>query len=808
MKKAFIPLALATALFTTGCKDSENIIDTPSTPDLSDHEAISFSMSDAQGATTRAGFTGSDTRIIARIQSEENGGTGVRYTKTVLKATKDAAGGGTDYSAVDYFTTDNTRYWDDAFGRKGQLSVYAVAIPNTTSDTYLAEGKLSGGTWATESTPDNTIDWIVTYTTTQTTNTTTFGTLEKEDLVYSNNIQENGSNGCYKWDYSAGKYPDLNGGTSHSSGRMVFTLKDGAQPSDAGHFDKGHLVFNHALTRLTIELEEGTGFNNSSSADFKFNKITGEIKSGNIMLLGFPVHGKLDVKNGSWEIDASDGTQNILQMIGAAATTETTAPAASSGSNKYSAQMLPGKKFYEDADGTATGDNVMQFCIDDNTYYITQKMMYEALATSENTTAGKVTIKTESSKNYIEMEQGKNYTIKLKVNKTKIESVSATLEPWVNVAGEYEVNNAHITLSLNTTGNACNKDIDLYRLEDDNDNYDRDQYVFNYAGKRWFGNYQTDAEHKTTLLQSAISTSKTWSTPWYYDSNKTYYHFRTVNSGTQIKGNTDSGNDTDFGGTTVATGKTADYFEISAGATEDPHWGAPMKTNSSVTWLKYDTNKGYEDFVSPAIGATKDEIKIQELHMMSNIKVVLTTPNNGGKVELSKTEGGTTTNTIVKITRMYKTGTVEMGRGVVNPTKTAATGEEPMTTPSDFWKVSNPATNEKYITNEYTFAVVPQELYRGTNDTEKENDDFYVGIFIQTPDNNQYYVVKKLSDIVATTVSDQRNQTQNSKIVRWYPGHTYTYTFNITKTKIDVVSCTVADWVDITAADTPIDLES
>ena len=134
MKKAFIPLALATALFTTGCKDSENIIDTPSTPDLSVHEAISFTMADGQGSQTRAntrantsGFTGT-TRIIARFQSDNKATAGgTKYNKTLLQATLPTEDG-KDYYKVDY--NGNIRYWDDAFGRNAQLSVYAVCIPN------------------------------------------------------------------------------------------------------------------------------------------------------------------------------------------------------------------------------------------------------------------------------------------------------------------------------------------------------------------------------------------------------------------------------------------------------------------------------------------------------------------------------------------------------------------------------------------------------------------------------------------------------------------------------------------------------
>lgn len=818
MKKYIYPMALAaTLLTTTGCSDDE-VMDNQIPDDQK--EKISFSLSD--GTTTRAGFTGAATRILARFQSNEKDGSGVRYTKTVLKANIDATGGTDDFSTVEYYTGANTRFWDDAFGRKGQISVYAVAIPNSTDATKLTEAKLSGSAtaWQTEATPDNTIDWGVTYTTTQTS-----ATLSAEDLAYSNNIQEGGKNGRYVWDYTTNPagYPADNGKIDgHKDGRLVFTLPDGAQDSDAGHFDKGHLMFKHSLSRLTVVLVPGSGYatDRAIATDFKFNKIEGVITSGNILLQNFPVHGKLDLDAGSWTTDESDGTHNILQMIGAAASSSESKSAAAYNTDAdvylanrtYSAQMLPGKVF--SASGTA---NVMQFTIDDNTYYITEKMVYDALTSGTWYTSATDADKTAAGYNVgtsVTMTQGHNYTLTITVNKTGIANVTATLAPWVEVAGAHEINNAHITLSLKTTGETCDKDIDLYRLIDNNDSYNADQYVFNYEGKHWFGNYSTDPKYMVTLNQTAYNASsnqqgvqtdaetskKFWSTPWFFESNKEYYHFRTVNNGTTVKGNTDD---------------TNDYFEISAGptATTDPHWGAPMQS-TSTTWLKYDENstltdysddKGYEAHLHHAIGATESQLAIQELHMMSNINVILKTTNDGGKVTLYKPAEGTEGQdgyvapapSVVKITRIAKDGTVEMGRGVVKPTG-EYTSELTMTTPTTYYKT------DEIETNEYSYAVVPQSLSRNFSSTD---DSDYVGIFIQTPDYNQYYVVKKLSEIIATSVSDQRDQTQGQVIKRWYPGHTYTYTFTITKTGIENITATVADWVTVIGDNMNLDLE-
>lgn len=744
MKQYIFTAVLASVLLTTSCSDDtvENGISD------SQKEMISFSLSDGS-IQTRAGFIGGETRIVARMQSNEKDGTGVRYTRCVLKAKQDNTGQPNDYSEVIYSTASDTRYWDDAFGRKGQISVYAVAIPNSTSETKLLESLITGSTpgWATEDTPNNTIQWSVTPD--QSTNP-----LAAEDLVYSNNIQEGGKDGRYVWSYTYPVgYPANTGATTHADGRLVFTQATGAQESDPGHFDKGHLVFNHSLSRLTVTLQEGAGFDANNADDFKFNSGT-----KNICLLNMYTSGTLDIQAGTWAL----GTPADITAMAPGSTY-------ANANGTYAAQMLPGYKFYEN--GTT---NVMQYVIDDNMYYVTQGQIYTALFDKTTGTDPIISVETDGTCNYIEMKQQKNYQLTITVDKTGIASVTATLAKWVDVSGNTSVDNTHLTFSMTASGDPCNQNIDLYRLEDVTQDFN-----FSYQGQNWFGNYLTDASHKTELLHSALSNGK-WSTNWYFESNKTYYHFRTVNKGTTIKGNSDN---------------TNDYFTINGGATAstDPHWGAPMTGSSSAGYLKYDVDKGYEAFLLPAIGATGSDIVIQELHMMSNINVILQTPNNGSKVTLR--DG--TTPTVIKITRLATSGTVEMGRGLVTPTSSYS-GEHEMTVPETYYET------EGLVTKPYTFTVVPQSLSRNFSST---SDDDYVGLSIQTPDNNQYYVVKKLSEITATSVSDVRDHAVSSKIQRWYPGHNYTYYITISKKGIESITCSVANWVNVTGDNINIDLE-
>jgi len=154
---------------------------------------------------------------------------------------------------------------------------------------------------------------------------------------------------------------------------------------------------------------------------------------------------------------------------------------------------------------------------------------------------------------------------------------------------------------------------------------------------------------------------------------------------------------------------------------------------------------------------------------------------------------------VVTLTYFYKDGTVNMGNGLVKTTGTLDDGTNGVFTKATAGTV---ADGTGYIkTNPFTFAVVPQAL------TRTLGDNLYVGITIKTPDNNQYYVVKSLAEIVASANGGSQNQTTNGKIDFWYPNHNYTYTFTLTKAGISSVTCTVQGWVDVTATNKDITLE-
>ena len=277
MKKLFYPLTLALTLLATSCTNNQDDMTTPTDP--SGKTPISFSVEENRKPITRAGFTDA-TQIAMRIKSTKtvNNSSTSLYTK--VTATAAAQETSTDYSTV---TLTSDRYWDDAYGRDANLSVYAIAVPgmsSVTNNNVTLENKLTAGTgtWFSEDTENENVSWTVSTSQTST-------TLADEDLTYSNNISSGGTGGVYTYDFQSSAYK-----TTASGGCMKFTYQTANATDGPGKFDKGHLIFNHALSRISVNLIKGSGF-----GDNAFN-----LASSQVTLKSFPYKGTLNLTDGSW----------------------------------------------------------------------------------------------------------------------------------------------------------------------------------------------------------------------------------------------------------------------------------------------------------------------------------------------------------------------------------------------------------------------------------------------------------------------------------------------------------------------------
>lgn len=638
-------------------------------------EEVTFTTTNLESSVvTRAGFADGNTAIFAKMKSEANNKT-TQWTATTLLASKDETNSATSTSSVSYNTVSDTRFWDDTHGRDANISVYAVAIANNSDTTNTASSLLSAPNQWTDATDTNSgLSFDYTVSTAQNVATTSF---DQYDLVYSNNITKD-----------------------TTDARLKFTPS-----SDNGHtgsFDKGSLLFNHALTKITVNLLKGNGF----EGDFASAKTSVMIgSSANQPTL----KGNFDVSSGEWaldentkgEVSATVGT--LLNSYDVDNATYDVIPT--------NAIVMPGYTLRQSNTNTALTINVS-----DNLYYVSEANLYAALQD--------VLSLSESS---YAMAQGYHYIFNIELNKTGIK-VTASLADWNSVVGETQnPSNARISVEfLNVVGSSPQSDVNLYRLLDEAPEISDD-----YVGMNWNGNYGSAATVKTNGI-----------TNWYFDSNKSYYHFRTTNvTPTAVSAMTATNND---GG---------DYVSISNGKrnASDPIWGAPMKKGNTIS---YSSTRGFTDCLISAIGPTLNTIHLTQLHMLSQLDIQLTTTTGTDAVTL---EGST-----VVITGMRPEGQVLMGSGKINAT--GSVKDVPMTAPSEG-------------TVAFTWDVVPQTLS-------------HIGLIITTGDYNKY-VISDLSTIKETRTS--------STISEWIPGTHYTYTFNLKKTAVKA-SVSLAGWTTKSAS--------
>ena len=580
--------------------------------------------------------------------------------------------------------------------------------------------------------------------------------------MYSNNIQDSetlgkdGVRSYNKEETAEDKY------TTHNDGQMKFRLDDSEDTDGPGKFDKGHLNFHHALCRMTVNLKKGEGY---GTDDFKFKAGT------NVSILKAPISGTFDIEHGTWSTTNQTGVSIMAE-------TSKDNDKVFNPDFAYMAQFIPVYTI-----NSTSNDNVLSFVIGNNQYYITQAQMFAALKDNDKISADK---KTTTD---ILLENGRNYVFNITVGKTKIINVTASVVDWTDVKGTYDLDNHHYSFNLFEQDNKITADesFKFYRYKDATIT---DIKIDASNSKAWFGNY----EQPTNFGYD--NESKAWKTDWFYEDNTKFYHFRT----TSYENVTDAN---------YFSGANGDYFTMTSGAMSsevgkgtDYLWGAPL-VGSLVTSLplKYNMNgeEGYTYYINPAIGSTNATINMTQLHMMSNIKIVLKTtgePNDKNNAVKLYDAKATTKGTTIALTNFYTQGDVSMGSGKVTPKalNTDAAGQQ-ITSPSDE-SASTFFTTEVTETKEFSYSVVPQSLVEGTRK---------VGLIITTPDKNQYYVVEDLSKIEVSGTTTSKNN--SGKIDCWYPGHQYIYTITLTKTGIANITCSVVDWVSVNAKEQTITLE-
>lgn len=788
----YIPLiALSSALALSACSDEEVNALNPDQP-IGEKSPIELSVGgvDTPNAATRAVITdGKDKTLkafdvntkIFMVMKSEYGAEDfndpdnphvAKYTVT--------RGDVTANSTSVVFDDTNKRYWDDAHARSSQLDIWAYAQMGQSWTPCTFEVPNSGGT-GMDAYKDHTYDtstkpspiwtkgndgeiypairtWRASHYTTSTASNYRCQDATSvlcQDLLFSNNLTNN---------------PIYNPSSNAPDNRLKFNFTTRKFPKEG----EANMIFYHAMSKITIHIKKGDGYTDADPFAFT---------TGNVKLMGFNTEGLFNIKTGQFEyIHEHYDIPQIYKWNTAA------------DGDAYTLQALVIPNVDGNADGLTDANSRLvddsnaksfEFVIDNNKYEISQDQLYEALkAKTENASI--------VANDKVDLEAGKHYIFTFTVGKTQIKNITAQVVGWEDVvADEFDASNARIKLQLEERGTPVTSSVDIYRAEDNpsevSDTWESYKWTTGYVGNK--------------NVFKEVSGSWKLESDWFWDNNKTFYHFRALMpSNTSIVQEKD--NEENVVSEYVAlTHAETDYTDIL--------WGAPMRDKAenedndaaTLKWYYGPTKNGFDakddgtianalpsgtqHQIYQAIGPTKDAIKLILFHMMSDVTFKIQTTTGADKVNLGTGTG--TDVTTIKLEKIHKKGNLYMGNGLVKGSDT----------PADFtFTPSSSAPDANGILTWPHYGAIPQSL---------EN----VVLVITTPDHNQYKVAMK--DVLATTVNpvnlanpystvggsgDDKNK---YKIDRWYPGFKYTYTFTLKKTGITDLQVTILDWETVVA---------
>lgn len=787
---------ITSALALAACADEVDGVVTPDVPEVGEKTPIELTATNSQSLgrdfMTRAVIIDGqgkvtafekDTRLTLMMINEDNSSSNAKYTVTFGlaqgsgTAPVDLSGDPSSwalqdrYSNISFNETSKTvnqsyidpnidqaskspsetnsdgslRYWDDTYARKSQLSIYGFAINGTilpygapwhqmvngkvnNSSSFWDEYTSSVSTLIKSENSSENYKWIIGDHYSSYNKQTFASVLYKDDICYSNNISQVG-------------------GTDNR-------LKFGSQ--ETGKFDKGVIEFKRALSLITIKIFPGNGFDKTSTTNFRFPYITTtgssprQIDTGNIALKGFNKKGNLDIKTGVWDnidtggwsmiADTDEGNPKVKGHVDNP-----------SGVNPWYtllAFVIPGTDIKNSTEAEA-----MVITIDNNTYKVSMKALYDAIAANAaNCESEGGPVKSDYLTDNTKLKAGINYEFTFTIGKTAIDKISASVIDWKTVSATAEPDNAHPLTSINMEIYAGTENpVASYLYKSATSSADLT------GVKRGYGNGSDDRYSLSASNNPTIE-------GWYWPNNNTYYHLRTISPLLDLsKVGSEEDNYLNMEGGDVASAK--DYV-----------WGAPLKesdshagTDAATHPIVYNSNNGYEDYLYPAIGPTKSTIHVTQLHMMTDIELKLNTT-------ITSPDAVTLAGAKVELVNYANQANLMIGTGLVNGWSDKKTSV-----------ITYDSGN-----NKFTWRTVPQSLHKSDTDI--------VGMKITLTDGN-IYEIKDLS-LLKVTVSGIP-----TTIPFWEPGKKYVYTLTLKKTAIDNIQATVVDWDTIEASNDNIQIQ-
>ena len=658
----------------------------------------------------KRGIIPAGTALYMVMESQDAGANKLYSVTKGVTGTADAE----KFSPISFSEEGCTRYWDDCYARNAQLTIYAACSPGSSKvieiggkSVYPWTSMPTTEAWSNTAISPTIVDWTVS-------DNQTTETLRDEDLCYSNNISK----------YTEGTEQDK---------RLKFN-------SSTRKFDHGNLCFYHALSWITFEIIRDT--ESFTAQEFQFATGT------NIKLTNFYTKNtEFDIPTG--EFTGAYSSQTIRTMAQRA--TATTGSAFT-----LDALVMP----TTDMSSTTKGD--IHLIIANNEYNLSKKELLDKIQESD---------KTNHLIEEKKLKPGVHYVFKLRIGKTKIKEITATILDWETVtATEHTPSNAKVTLSLeDRTGTKENAYI--YRAAETTANITGD-ILSEGKGYVWATGYEGPNAY--------TASGNTLNSTWYWPDNKTFYHFRAIVPQSAPALTTVDGNDC----VALASGDT--YTDVC--------WGAPFpemepgNPSSNTTKFVYSLTNGFAGTdghqIHYAIGATESPLKLLLFHVMSDVTINIRSVTGDAQVDLGD---GTSTTTQIELKNIYTEGRVQLGNGLVLGTGTqTGTHTFPL----------QGGTTLKWS----NYGAIPQSLAG-------------VVLEITTPDNNHYLI--DLASVKASASNISSKNVQNPYAIvdgkctinRWYPDYKYTYSFTLSKKGVTGITCTILEWEEVTADDEVIQIQ-
>ena len=655
----------------------------------------------------KRGIIPAGTALYMVMESQDAGANKLYSVTKGVTGTADAE----KFRPISFSEEGCTRYWDDCYARNAQLTIYAACSPGSSKvieiggkSVYPWTSMPTTEAWSNTAISPTIVDWTVS-------DNQTTATLRDEDLCYSNNISK----------YMEGTEQDK---------RLKFN-------SSTRKFDHGNLCFYHALSWITFEIIRDT--ESFTAQEFQFATGT------NIKLTNFYTKNtEFDIPTG--EFTGAYSSQPIQTMAKRATTTTGSA-------FTLDALVMP----TTDMSSTTKGD--IHLIIANNEYNLSKKELLDKIQESD---------KTNHLIEEKKLKPGVHYVFKLRIGKTKIKDITATILEWETVTADtHTPSNAKVTLKLEArTGPEENAYI--YRAAETTTKITGD-ILSEGKGYVWDTGYGNADRNAYTAYTHALSKS------WYWPDNKTFYHFRAIAPQAAPAPTTVDGKDC-----VALTSGDPPYTDVC--------WGAPFPKMEPSTKFVYSLTNGFAGTdghqIHYAIGATESPLKLLLFHVMSDVTFNISSVDGEAKVDLGD---GESTATKIELKNIYTKGRVQLGNGLVLGTGTqTGTHTFPL----------QGGTTLKWS----NYGAIPQSLAG-------------VVLEITTPDNNHYLI--DLASVKASASNISSKNVQNPYAIvdgkctinRWYPDYKYTYSFTLSKKGVTGITCTILDWEEVEADDEVIQIK-